>query len=785
MKYEQLKYVMEQIWAKSPEDLTEKGLSLLDHTEQVLGQMGQYIKIYHQEIREVQGVNLTRILLYAALLHDIGKIHPHFQAQIRKGPRFGLRHEILSLAFLEAIDIPEEELAYLAIAVALHHKDWNTLVCGTAKSPSYFRPNILFTDITPLFELGEGISTETVKKVVDILRNAEEIIRSSTGIRIEPYPVLNCSLDLEEAMFKNLSKIHQLTLGLESKRDRGRPVILNEQAIYKGVLVRGLMLSADHLASQNPLILEPGFKSVSEVLKAINRKREELWWHQKKIAESEGHQILIAPTGFGKTEAALLWAGKQREETGINGRLFFLLPYRASMNAMAERLRGYFGDFSTALIHAKSLAKAYEKLIDDGVDQLHAVSEARQRESLARLDATPYRVCSPYQLLRSFFGTRGSEAILCSTLGSQLIFDEVHAYDPKITAMTLATAQYLSNMFHARLLLMSATIPSHLLSLLKTMFPELSTPLTIPKEQLEIVSRHKLEIIPYHIFSDYTLERIKDSAKDNSVLVVVNQISRAIRLFDILKESGLEDIVLLHSRFTVRDRIKKEALLNPRKGRILIATQVVEVSLDINYDIGFFELAPLEALLQRFGRVNRKGERPLPSPVIVTELFEQDSSNSALPYESAHLEQVRLVLRQYLLENKDGKIKEHLIQQYLDASYPQKLKDSLTKELNIKVEQFQRYFIQEFRPYGVKEQSVIKQLRKEWDDLFAGYEVLPEMFLQEARKVNNPFEVTQLLVPISSIQFLKLKKEEKIYKDENLDEYIALCEYDEDKGLLL
>jgi CRISPR-associated endonuclease/helicase Cas3 len=74
---------------------------------------------------------------------------------------------------------------------------------------------------------------------------------------------------------------------------------------------------------------------------------------------------------------------------------------------------------------------------------------------------------------------------------------------------------------------------------------------------------------------------------------------------------------LLHARFIFRDRLSKASKVDkPESGMIFVATQIVEVSLDISYDVLVTEAAPLDALVQRMGRVNRYGQKP-PAPVVI------------------------------------------------------------------------------------------------------------------------------------------------------------------------
>ncbi len=96
-----LKKILRPVWAKSPVPPCKEGVSLIDHTEYVIEQTASFINLYYQEFPTSAEIDLKRVLLYAALIHDFGKIHPRFQEQLRGGSPFGFRHEILSLAFLK------------------------------------------------------------------------------------------------------------------------------------------------------------------------------------------------------------------------------------------------------------------------------------------------------------------------------------------------------------------------------------------------------------------------------------------------------------------------------------------------------------------------------------------------------------------------------------------------------------------------------------------------------------------------------------------------------------
>ncbi|GAB6158200.1 CRISPR-associated helicase/endonuclease Cas3 [Desulfotomaculum varum] len=771
----EVEQALADVWSKSKDSSGETGLSLLKHTDNVVKQMGQFIVLYEKELMQMNKINLPRILLYGALMHDFGKIHPGFQNMLTTGKKYGHRHEILSLGFLEFLDIPEEEKPYLAAAIAFHHKGWLDL---TQRSPSYFTPKVPFEKINTIKELLVGVQLKHIQGLYLLLQNAGQYFLELTDIKISPYTVKNNKLT-PEGIYNNLFIIHQLINSFISGKGFRRQI--NQSVCHYATITRGLILSADHLASAKPMNLSPGFVSIKQVLERLNRNYASLYHHQKELSTLNGSQILIAPTGSGKTEAALLWAGSVREKKKTRGRLFFLLPYRASINAMVIRLQRIFGEESTSVVHGKALIQCYMALLEKGYTQQEAQKIARYQESLRRLNTTPIRVCTPYQLLKTFFAPKGFEALLCSSLGAQLVFDEIHAYDAEVTAMSLVTAKYMKNVMGAECLFMSATMPAHLREVLHKEF-SLGKPVVPPHDYYE--TRHRLRLIDNSIMEEKAIEQIVEASKHSSVLVVANRVSRAIFIGKRLFEAGLTDIKVIHGRFCPKDRSKKEEELQPRPGKVLISTQVVEVSLDIDYDTIFTELAPLESLLQRFGRVNRKGQKKIASIVNVFTKFD-NNINSFSPYQKEHLYQVLTVLHEHIANNPSGEIKEFEIQELLDKSYPQHLKDELFFQITQKMEEFDRYFVKEALPLGVMENDKIKKLTQAWEELFDGKEVLPYVYLEEARQAANPLDINNLLVTISNKQFARLKKEEKVWWDDNLKHYITNCEYNYKYGLII
>src|SRR5690606_8677583 len=116
---------------------------------------------------------------------------------------------------------------------------------------------------------------------------------------------------------------------------------------------------------------------------------------------------------------------------------------------------------------------------------------------------------------------------------------------------------------------------------------------------------HRLEIRQGLLADGLTEIKYYLADKKAKVLVVCNTVASAQKVYKELKASvpGVEAI-LLHGSFAGRDRARKERDLSGKEIQLLVGTQAIEVSLDIDYDIIFTEPAPIDALIQRFGRVN-------------------------------------------------------------------------------------------------------------------------------------------------------------------------------------
>ncbi|MDW8101151.1 MAG: CRISPR-associated helicase Cas3', partial [Anaerolineae bacterium] len=234
-----------------------------------------------------------------------------------------------------------------------------------------------------------------------------------------------------------------------------------ERSLVIGTLaLRGHLISADHMASAHtdeapmPLLAHP-----DDLLIRLGIDESHLYAHQKMCAATRGSAVLIAPTGSGKTESALLWACAQANGEQPVPRLFYTLPYQASMNAMYDRLNEKAFPGQVGLEHSRSILTLYRHWLEEDYTPQQATRAARWGKNLARLNYFPVRVLSPYQILKAFYRLRGYEALLSDCFYAAFVLDEIHAYEAARLAMILAMVKYLRKQFGARFLVMSATLP--------------------------------------------------------------------------------------------------------------------------------------------------------------------------------------------------------------------------------------------------------------------------------------------------------------------------------------
>ncbi len=731
-------------------------------------------------------------VFWSCFLHDFGKVAAGFQAQLKGESLWGQRHEVLSLAFLPWVTpVGSADYPWMAAAIASHHKDAGLISTGTGDGDLFKRYYPLgqasIAATTKRIEKmvrgedGSGITPASLSGLADILRQRiPELFNQYRLAKLGVEQNLNIPDPLDYRSFmetapgviKRALFAYQELLEETLSRKKGSH-LLNRQAIA----LRGMLLLSDRLASSYAWPVEVlDLPDANLLFNRLGYASPSLRDHQQQAAAAQGSIILAAPTGSGKTEAALAWARHQQEVTGLQPTLIYILPYQASMNAMQVRLqKSLFKAVPTerqeservqvALMHGRSAQVLFKQLQAPGSTPKEAERLAKRAKNMAQLYQPSVWVATPYQLLKAAYRLPGYEMTWTAMAGARLIIDEIHAYDPQRLGLFLGLLGFLRRYWQAEICAMTATMPGWLRRLLEERL------LIAPENRLQPgpalfarFRRHRLHLLEGSLAGGPALDRIVDLFNSgHSVLVCANTVKGAretmVALRERLPQAGQDHqdsrLLLLHSRFTGEDRLKKEERIieqvkagrEKREPLIVVATQVIEVSLDLDFDTIITEPAPLEALAQRFGRVNRRGTSATP-PAPVYVLTEATSDATEKIYNAELIERTA-----NLIAREDGReIDEGLLTGWLDEIYGEDLAGEYRKVVLESEQEFQKVCLDQLRAFQSDE-----SLEDTFNRLFDGTEVLPASKVSEYKKLleESALDAGKLLVPIS---FRQLKR---------------------------
>ena len=543
-------------------------------------------------------------LVRCAILHDFGKIHHDFQKRLNGEKNISIRHEIISLWFCENfLDLSEDEL----FAIATHHK-------GIIRADS---SNRLYQE-TLRAHMSAHVATQKHLLNYDTLKAWLSLMNLDL-------PMKNREVEFE------ISR-HRIKVLSFSRQNKAIPDLQERRSLS---LMRALMIAADHIGSARMENDIPGYRKITlqDFQPRKNGVSLPFRKFQEKLQVVVSDVILHAPTGSGKTEAALSWVYANQTE---NSRLFYLLPYTASINAMVTRLQKIFGREKVTALHSKTLDFFYEQLSNEEsneenieINYMERQLKAESKMALSHELFYPVKVATLHQILKTSLKGKGWELSLYDYKNALFIVDEFHTYDALLVGLLLASIKIFRKMFNAKFFFMSATIPDFMLKLIvneifEADYSKIIRPDSAFDSDRQILDRkrHQLYCIGGQTISD-RIDNIKQYlVESKSVLIVVNNVKTAQKLFTSIEH--VASVRLLHSGFNKRSRIEIENAITSdninERPQLLIATQAVEVSLDIDYDVAFIENAPIDALIQRFGRVNRSAIKKLNSFAFPMEL---------------------------------------------------------------------------------------------------------------------------------------------------------------------
>ncbi len=412
------------------------------------------------------------------------------------------------------------------------------------------------------------------------------------------------------------------------------------EAARRAIRAYGLEQGATLPMVSNFCALWPEFDR--DKLRPIQRACEEIADRPNKL------YLIEAPMGEGKTEAAVYLAARMAEEFGKTG-IYIALPTSATSNQMNERINRLFQAHKlppSRLLHSMAWlvdeVSAGKPIQSEDADSMSTWLRPLRRGLLSQ-----NAVGTVDQALAAVLEVKYSVLRLLGLAEKVLIIDEVHAYDAYMSQIIERLLAW-CHALNIPVVLLSATLPKEKKKLMLEAYGAEPTsrdsdsyPLItsvdsagkLIETEADAFIRREYLFLQHEVLNDYaeTANLVLTLCGDGCICVLLNTVKAAQQTYFKLKEQIPQDVRLLlfHARFTAKRRQEienecirlfgKNSAERPQKA-ILVCTQVVEQSLDVDFDTMITEIAPIDLLLQRAGRVHRHMETRRPakfdSPVI-------------------------------------------------------------------------------------------------------------------------------------------------------------------------
>ena len=708
--------------------------------------------------------DISYMLELACLYHDIGKINISFQKRVTGGkePQI-VPHGLYSLCFLEADDLCDKIYdKYLEL-----EKDENT-----AEEQAINFVTVVANAIAYHHE--RDISNE----VSEIIKNNLESLREQ----------------LKEFKYDKIkiSKVEEIAPDFFRTGTRLMPSkIKSQNEIFKKyILVKGLLNRIDYASSageeiqverKNDFLLD----KLENMLENWKKKNPQSDWNKLQkymIKKRDKNVIAIAQTGMGKTEAGLLWIGDTKG--------FFILPLKTAINSIYNRV-------TTEIVKEK---------IEDRVGLLHSETKDIYLKDFSNNDlevyyestkqlSLPLTICTLDQIFDFVYRYKGFEPKLATLSYSKIVLDEIQMYSPDLLAYIIKGLKYITEL-GGKFAILTATFPEIVKDLLSSQGIEFEISENFTKPDLNL--RHNVKVIEKLIDTDFILSKFQK----NKILVICNTVKEAQRIYTELKEkiSDKKLINLFHSKFIKRDRtIKENEILklgnkNNKDFGIWIATQVVEASLDIDFDILITELSDLSGLFQRMGRCYRN--RPLLDDETNCFVFTGDEKIKNTGVGFVVDKDIYTKSKDLILEKIDGNLFEEEKMKYVSELYTtENLKE--TKYYKKVLDTLE--YLDLVSPYEKDKQEVKKEFRditsymiipknlyeENSEEINKNLEILKQENISKKEKLTSKMKIRDLTLNIQGyelktknigLNFIELGKYEKIY--------ILDCDYSFEIGFI-
>lgn len=424
--------------------------------------------------------------------------------------------------------------------------------------------------------------------------------------------------------------------------------------------------------------------------------------------------VVEAPTGEGKTKAALQWATTLIRHQRLTG-LYIGMPTKATSNQARHEVQTFFTnqavDPRTRLLHSS----AGEHLVDIGRDEAgeDCVAVASDWLTLRWGLLAPIGVGTVDQSLKGAIRSRWVYVTLTALSGKVLVIDEVHAYDTYMSTVLDRLLWWMGRL-GVSVVLLSATLPSgrreelvrawsagasgYKVSEVAALpsaggYPRLTwsdgrehrVP-TVPEPEVSSLNakrRARIECLGMDGAAEWALEQVKDGGCavviHNLLRRVADTNDRLVKMIKLLPRDERPELIVLTGRLTAKVRKERENQLRryfgprskERPRAIVIGTQVLEQSLDLDFDAMASDLAPIDSLIQRMGRLwrHRRINDGSPPILAITGVVDSDKGPRFPRYAVTVYPEILLLRTCALLRNQRELTSPENVSEFVDAVY--------------------------------------------------------------------------------------------------------------------
>lgn len=670
----------EILWSKSKKSKSEPDKKLLIHLLET-GSVAQTLlkkSVFYPILLELSNrISLPKdkiiaLVGYLASLHDIGKIHPAFIGQIPAYKEYLQKNEL-----------------YCSVSKFRHEQYGSLILKKIWEEKKRFSDRRMRRNLSTIIQFHhQGKGGKDGKMNPDREAHWKKYQEEYEEILFNQFkPPLNFEIEHMDAVCMSLLGILVISDWIASGKDfrDTKDTLSNDEIIKNAVEITEKFLEKNNMLHNDSF---PQISDFTELWNFIPREgMRPLQVEAEKFFEDPTEKplavIIEAPMGEGKTEAAMYMAMQLAKRWNKEG-FYIALPTAATSNQMYSRINAMLEHLNlpkSKLMHA--MAWLIDKTSENNFSGDSADSAKLWTAPLRRGLISPFAVGTIDQVMMSVMRTKYGVLRLAGLEQKVLIIDEIHSYDAYMSAIIETLLKWCA-VFHVPVIMLSATLPMskkqdfahcYANSDIETMNKNVYPAMTFfyedkPAKQIAVQGCHqqrtiKIDNKPWLRELDSLVHSVKEkiNAYGGCFCIIRNTVREAQDTYEALKKEMPDTpLLLFHAQFSAerRQQLEQQCIEcfgNNKEKRpqklILVATQVVEQSLDLDFDYLVSDICPIDLLLQRAGRLWRHDDTPRPQglepEITILNPSNNNYGDSGLIYAEIILEKTRKVL-----ENKSS-----------------------------------------------------------------------------------------------------------------------------------